>query len=355
MKFSDFKYLAAFIIPFLVYLSISFDYVTSFAAFIFAFVLVPFIEPFFKKSEKNLSYEEKAHKEVDFFFDLLLYLNIPVVFILLYLLADKLSQGTSTPIEVMGYVLSYGTMLGACGINVAHELGHKNSVFSKVSAILLLLPSFYTHFFIEHNRGHHKNVATPEDPATARKNENLYSFWIRSTLGSYRHAWELEFRRLAQRSLPKWHMSNQMLLFSILQLAYSVVLIMVFGLSIFLILAATGVVSFLFLETINYVEHYGLMRKKLSSGRYERVQPWHSWNSNHHLGRIILYELTRHSDHHYLANKKYQLLDHHSSSPQLPFGYPSSMLISMIPPIWFRIMNPRISAYEGHISNQMAS
>jgi alkane 1-monooxygenase len=103
-----------------------------------------------------------------------------------------------------------------------------------------------------------------------------------------------------------------------------------------------AVVGFLLLETINYIEHYGLRRARLANGRYEKVEAKHSWNANYELGRILLYELTRHSDHHYKANKKYQLLDHHDSSPQLPFGYPASMLIALLPPIWFKLINPRL-------------
>ena len=137
-----------------------------------------------------------------------------------------------------------------------------------------------------------------------------------------------------------------MFAFSLLQIIYVFLLIQFFGVTAAAYMILTGVISFLFLESINYIEHYGLSRRLLDSGRYERVQPWHSWNSNHYLGRIILYELTRHSDHHFLANKKYQLLDHHDSSPQLPYGYPSSMLLSMVPPLWFKIMNGKVERIE---------
>ena len=237
-----------------------------------------------------------------------------------------------------------GLLLGSSGINVAHELGHKNSLLAKTSAILLLTPSLYTHFYVEHNRGHHKNVATPEDPATAFKGMSLYRFWIRSTIGSYMHAWVLENQRLKAESFFAKIYKNQMVWFSLIIVGYVTVVMTLFASNAVLYVLLAGIISFLFLETINYVEHYGLMRKQTSSGRYERVQPWHSWNSNHYLGRIILYELTRHSDHHFLANKKYQILDHHDTSPQLPYGYPSSMLISMVPPLWFSIMNKRVDA-----------
>lgn len=344
MKLSDVKYLASFIIPVLIYLGLNLEGIYAYSAVIFAFVFIPILEPVFKSSIENLNEDERESKLSSVFFDFILYLNIPLIFASLILLGQKLSNSELSSFEVLGFVLSFGTFLGASGINVAHELGHKDNKFSKFSAILLLIPSLYTHFIIEHNRGHHKNVATPKDPATARKNEILYLFWIRSIIGSYKGAWQLEFGRLQHKGLSKWNIKNLMYLFSSLQILYLTAVAFFFGVWTLIIFIAIAVVSFVFLETINYVEHYGLMRDKLPSGRYERVLPKHSWNSNHYVGRIILYELTRHSDHHFLANKKYQVLDHHNESPQLPFGYPSSMLLSLCPPLWFRIMNSKLES-----------
>ena len=346
MKISDIKYLASFIIPVLIFVGLKYESFFSYSAVLFAFLVVPTLEPIFKSSTYNLNEEEKANKLTSHFFDLILFLNIPLIYISLYWLGVKISSCHLSSFETVGYVLSFGTFLGASGINVAHELGHKDHIFSKVSAVLLLIPSLYTHFIIEHNRGHHKNVATPKDPATARKNELLYTFWIRSIVGSYINAWKLEFKRLDKSNLPGWHFSNLMFLFLGIQFLYLFVLWLLFGFMTMIILITIAALSFVFLETINYVEHYGLMRKQLPSGRYERVMPKHSWNSNHYLGRIILYELTRHSDHHYLANKKYQVLDHHNESPQLPFGYPISMLVSLCPPLWFRIMNSKLESID---------
>lgn len=346
MRTSDLKYLAAYIIPVLVVWGIANGGLSSYAAVIFAFVIVPIFEPFFKASEENLSPEEAESKASSLIFDALLYLNLPIVFFLVFYLGHNIYTGSFNAFELTGLVLSMGTLLSSAGINVAHELGHKNSRLSKISAVILLTPSFYNHFFIEHNHGHHKNVGTPQDPASARINENLYAFWRRSVIGSWINAWKIEKKRLESNGQSPLSSLNLMIIFLIMQFIYSAILLLNFNLQVFLALLLSGIVSFLFLETINYVEHYGLRRKKLESGRYERVQPWHSWNSNHHLGRIILYELTRHSDHHFLAHKKYQLLDHHDKSPQLPFGYPTSMLISMLPPLWFRIMNKRIESHK---------
>lgn len=198
------------------------------------------------------------------------------------------------------------------------------------------------HFYLEHNFGHHKNVATPLDPATSKLNQTVYHFWITSVIQQYRNAWNIQLNLLQQHNRSFFSIKNDMLWYSLIQPAYLFVIYFFFGKFALMVAIMVGVISFLFLETINYIEHYGLQRKQLPSGRYERVQPHHSWNSNHFIGRIVLYELTRHSDHHFKASKKYQVLENITDSPQLPFGYPSSILLAFVPPIWFRLMNPRV-------------
>ena len=243
---------------------------------------------------------------------------------------------------MVGIVLSLGILLATNAINVAHELGHRKTQRERTLSNLLLLPCLYMHFYLEHNFGHHKNVATPEDPATSKKNQSVYHFWITSVLKQYKNAWQIQLSILAKGNHTYFSFKNDMLWYSIFQLCYLDLCFLFFGTSGLLFALAVGVLSFVFLETINYVEHYGLVRKKLPSGRYERVQTHHSWNSNHIIGRIVLYELTRHSDHHFKASKKYQILENKKESPQLPFGYPTSILLSLVPPLWFWIMNSRI-------------
>jgi len=276
------------------------------------------------------------------FFDVLLYINLPIIYGVIIGFVFWLNTGSHETYELVGNVLSVGTLLGANGINVAHELGHRFNKVENIIAQGLLLPSFYMHFFVEHNLGHHKNVATVEDPSTARFNESIYVFWVRSTVHSYVHAWKLEAARLKRAGSKPFSLKNKMISFTLLQLAYLGLILAYTSLEITLIMLLTGMIGFLLLETINYIEHYGLQRKKLKNGRYERVRPRHSWNSNHELGRIVLYELTRHSDHHFISSKKYQVLEHHAESPQLPFGYPTSMLLSLLPPMWFKVMNKKV-------------
>ena len=186
------------------------------------------------------------------------------------------------------------------------------------------------------------NVATPEDGATAKYNQTVFSFWITSLTKQYMDAWKRQMNLLKSGNCSFISLKNDMLWYHLIQPFYLFGVFYFFSLDVMLFAIAIGVVSFLFLESINYIEHYGLRRFKTPSGRYERVQPHHSWNSNFNIGRIVLYELTRHSDHHYKSSKKYQLLKSHQQSPTLPLGYPASILLSLIPPLWFKIMNPLV-------------
>jgi len=225
---------------------------------------------------------------------------------------------------------------------VAHELCHRTKYFERAIGKALFLPCLYMHFYIEHNFGHHVNVGTPDDGATAKYKQSVYSFWITSVSKQYLDAWKKQIQLLRIKKKSFFSIKNDMLWYHIFQPAYLGMLIIVFSPKVFLFALVSGIISFLFLECINYIEHYGLKRFKMPSGRYERVQAHHSWNSNHNIGRIVLYELTRHSDHHFKASKKYQILDCHDEAPQLPFGYPASILLSLVPPLWFYFINPLV-------------
>jgi alkane 1-monooxygenase len=237
-----------------------------------------------------------------------------------------------------------GLLCGSFGINVAHELGHRVNKYEQVFSKALLLTSLYMHFFIEHNKGHHKNVATPLDPSSAHYNEPVYSFYFRTVIFSYLSAWKIANSEMKKKGLAPLHWRNEMLQMQIIQLLFTGAVVFVFGWLISLYFLAAATIGFLLLETVNYIEHYGLQRRQTSEGKYERAMPQHSWNSNHILGRLMLFELSRHSDHHYLASKKYQVLQHHDDAPQLPTGYPGSMILALFPPLWFYVMNKKISA-----------
>ena len=273
----------------------------------------------------------------------MLYGNLPIVFGILGYGFYVISTGSLSTMETVGVVLSLGILLATNAINVAHELGHRKTLMEQMMSKALLLPCLYMHFYIEHNFGHHNNVATPKDPATAKFNQTVYSFWFTSVIGQYISAWRLQLQLLKIKNSRFFSFKNDMLYYTVFELAYLFVVYSFFGLYGLFLAVIIGILSFLFLETINYIEHYGLLRNKLPSGRYERVQSHHSWNSNHFIGRIVLYELTRHSDHHYKASKKYQILENKRESPQLPYGYPTSILLALVPWLWFSLVNPLLN------------
>jgi len=338
----DLKYLAAFTIPISAFIGIYIKGYWSFITPVYAFVLIPALELLLPVNTTNFEGKEREAKQKNKLFDWLLYLNIPLVFGLFYYSLNELAASSIETYELVGIIISMGIVLGTNGINVAHELGHRANVYERFLGKLLLLPSLYMHFYIEHNYGHHLHAATKEDPATAKYNQSVYSFWLTSVTRQYINAWVIQGKLLQSQNRRKFSLYNDMLWYTIIQIGHLCFIYYFFGPSILIYAVLAALVGFLLLETVNYIEHYGLIRKKLPSGRYERVREVHSWNSNHVIGRIILYELTRHSDHHYKSSKKYQILDYHDSSPQMPFGYPTSMVLSFLPPLWFRVMNQRI-------------
>ncbi len=343
----DLKYLMSYSIALTAFIGILIGGPLVYLTVVYTFIFIPILESNTKEYINEYSDDEKKSRNLDPFFDFLLYLNIPIVFGIFFVSLDTLLY-TDSVSEIIGIILSTSIVMATNGINVGHELGHRKSLFSRTCSKLLYLPCQYMHFFIEHNYGHHINVATPDDPATAKYKQNLYSFWISSVTKTYLSAWRIQLKLLKVSKLSFFSLRNDMIFYTLFQIAFLIFIYLNYGLIITLYSLLMSIGSFLFLETINYVEHYGLLRKIKSNGKYERVKPHHSWNSNHTIGRITLYELTRHSDHHFISSKKYQVLESIEDSPQLPYGYPTSILISFLPPLWFRIMNPLVEHYMGY-------
>jgi alkane 1-monooxygenase len=338
----DLKYLAAFSIPIVCFFGLLLKTYWVWTTPVFAFVCIPVLELIFPVDTDNLKPEEVDSKLKRGLFDWLLYLNLPLVFGLVIYVLFIVSHETLATYEFVGLIFSVGIVLGVNGINVAHELGHRQTTNERFLGKALLLPSFYMHFYIEHNYGHHLHAATPEDPATARYNQSVYSFWLTSTIRQYFNAWKIQNTLLKNNNQSYFSLKNDMFWYVIFQITYLITITFIFGSTALLFALFSGIIGFILLETVNYIEHYGLLRLPTKSGRYERVKEMHSWNSNHVIGRIVLYELTRHSDHHYKSSKKYQVLACHDESPQMPYGYPTSMVLAMIPPLWFGIMNKRV-------------
>jgi alkane 1-monooxygenase len=341
------KYLLAYLLPATAYIAIYLGGYYLWAVLAFAFGLLPIMDQLLPIDTQNYEPEEEQARNNNRFFDYLLYAHIPIMYGLLIYAFYTISTRHLSGFEVVGMITTVGTIVGTFGINVAHELGHRSNKSEQLMSKILLLPALYMHFFIEHNLGHHKNVATDKDPASSRKGEMIYTFWFRSTWGGYLNAWAIENKRIdklgGEMSNISW--SNQMVRFQVIQLTYLALIGLIFSWAAILYAIAFAIIGFSLLEGVNYIEHYGLRRKLLPNGYYETVDITHSWNSGHELGRIFLYELTRHSDHHAKANKKYVALKHYEESPQLPYGYPGSILVAMIPPLWFKIMDKRLETH----------
>ena len=242
-------------------------------------------------------------------------------------------------------------MIGGVGINTAHELGHKKDSLERWLSKITLAQTCYGHFYIEHNRGHHVRVATPEDPASARFGETFWGFLPRSVFGSLRSSWELEAQRLRRAGKGPWHSSNDVLNAWAMSVVFYGVLIAVFGVALVPYVVISAVFGFTLLETVNYLEHYGLLRQKTASGRYERCAPEHSWNSDHIVTNLFLYHLQRHSDHHANPTRRYQTLRSMDGAPNLPSGYASMVALTYFPPLWREVMDHRVlDHYDGDIT-----
>jgi alkane 1-monooxygenase len=287
--------------------------------------------------------------ENDRYYRWITYLYLPIQYAALVWACWMFTRGGLPVVDRVGLALSIG-MIAGIGINTAHELGHKKESHERWLSKIALAQSFYGHFYIEHNRGHHVRVATPEDPASARVEESFYQFWPRTVLGSLRSAWNLEKRRIARRRQHPFRLSNDVLNAWLMSAVLWGAMVAVLGVGIAPYLVIQAVVGFSLLEVVNYMEHYGMLRQKIGVGerqRYERVDPSHSWNSNNIATNVLLYHLQRHSDHHANPTRRYQTLRDFEESPALPTGYAGMILLAMVPPLWRRVMDPRVRAHFG--------
>ena len=244
---------------------------------------------------------------------------------------------------LLAVTIATGVIGGFC-INVGHELGHKTTRLETILAKLVLAPTFYGHFYVEHNRGHHRDVATPDDPSSSRMGESIYRFLLREMPGAWRRAWQLEVLRMAREKRATLSLHNHIVQTSLITLALWAALTIWLGIGILPFLLCASFWANFQLTSANYIEHYGILRQKLPSGRYEACQPHHSWNSNHLVSNWALFHLQRHSDHHAHATRRYQALRTFPNLPQLPTGYFGMFLLSYVPPLFFKVMDKRLLA-----------
>jgi alkane 1-monooxygenase len=334
------KYVVALFIPILTILGYIGGGWILILPLVIAFLLIPLFELFLPSDNSNLDEVQSELEGRNLMYDGLLYLMVPLQYFTLYLFLKKIGEPNHSNFERIIMISAMGLNCGIIGINVAHELGHRTKKFEIILAKLLLLSSLYLHFYIEHNRGHHKRVGTHHDPASARYGESLYSFLVRSIIRSYFSAWNLEANRLKKQNQNPFSMNNQMIHFGIIQLLLLISINYFFGWMVMTYFIIASILGISLLESVNYIEHYGIGRRQKKDGSFEKVLHCHSWNSNHVIGRLALFELSRHSDHHYKASKKYQLLNHHEESPQMPTGYPGMIMLALVPPLWFKVMHP---------------
>ncbi|MEQ9546860.1 MAG: alkane 1-monooxygenase [Marinobacter sp.] len=265
-----------------------------------------------------------------------------------------LASGTFSAVGGLGWIVSIG-IVGGLGINVAHELIHKDGKLETWAGGFLLSLVCYAGFKVEHLRGHHVHVSTPEDASSSRYNQSLYNFLPQAYVRNFINAWKLEAQRLQRKGHKALSWRNELIWWYSISALVGIGFTIAFGWLGAAFFFGQSFIAFTLLEIVNYLEHYGLHRRKLENGRYERTTPEHSWNSNYFLTNVFLFQLQRHSDHHAWAKRRYQVLRHHDIAPQLPAGYAAMVVLALVPPLWKRVMNPRVEAYYQGEEHQLAS
>ncbi|HEX5224345.1 MAG TPA: alkane 1-monooxygenase [Solirubrobacteraceae bacterium] len=313
---------------------------------VLVFGVFPLLDLAIGRDARNPPDEVIKQLEDDRYYRWCTYLYLPLQYAGLTFACWLWARGGLSTVDSIGLAVTVA-MVSGVAINTAHELGHKRASSERWLSKVALAQSGYGHFFIEHNRGHHVRVATPEDPASSRLGESFYSFLPRTVIGSLRSAWELERTRLARLESSPWTPGNDILNAWAMTVVLYGVLIAVFGIVVLPYLLIQSVLGFCLLEVVNYLEHYGLLRGRREDGRYERTRPEHSWNSNNVASNVLLYHLQRHSDHHANPLRRYQALRHVEEAPQLPTGYAGMIVLAVIPPAWRRVMDRRVLAHYG--------
>jgi alkane 1-monooxygenase len=345
-----YAWLLGLIVPFAPFIAWASVEVTGFDFFWFfgpllVFVAFPILDMVIGLDATNPPDSVLKWLEQDRYYRWCTYLFIPVQYAGLVFACWLWSSGDLTLLENLGLAMTMG-VVGGIAINTAHELGHKRDGTERWLSRVALAQTGYGHFFIEHNRGHHVRVATPEDPASSRLGESFWAFLPRTVKGSLTSAWGIEVARLDRMGKSHWTLRNDILGAWAMTVVLFGALVAVFGLVVlpYLLIQALG---FTLLEVVNYLEHYGLLRQKREDGRYERCLPEHSWNSNNVASNVLLYHLQRHSDHHANPTRRYQALRHVDEAPQLPTGYAGMIVLAWIPPLWRRVMDPRLLEHYG--------
>ena len=318
--------------------------------FVIQFVVTPLLDMAVGEDTSNPPEAVVEQLAEDNYYRVLLHASVPIYW--LSFLVSAWFVGTyggsgDLPWWAVGAMAVSAGYTSGTAITVGHELGHKNDALDRWMAKIALAIPGYAHFCIEHNRGHHTHVATPEDPASARYDESVYAFALREIPGTLRRGLHHERERLTRKGHSFWTWRNDILQGWALTLAVQITLVILFGWVMVPFLLIHDAIGWYALTQANYIEHYGLKRQRRPNGRYEPVEPRHSWNTNHRVSNLMLFHLQRHSDHHANPQRPYQSLRNFSELPRLPSGYPGCFVLAAIPPLWRRVMNPKVRAWAG--------
>ncbi len=313
---------------------------------IIVFVVIPLLDWLVGDDGSNPRDEDYEALSNDRYYRWCTYLFLPMQLFGLLIGCRLWSSTELSVLDSVGLAVTLGVVSGI-GINAAHELGHRVEHLERWLAKVALAQSGYGHFYVEHNRGHHARVATREDPASARFGESLWAFLPRSVFGGLRSALVLERERLSRKGKRWICLDNQLLQAWSISVVLFGAVIAVFGARVIPYLLLQAVIGAALLETVNYVEHYGLLRRRRADGGYARCSPRDSWNSDHLVTNVFLFHLQRHSDHHANPGRRYQTLRSSNQAPQLPLGYAGMVLLAAVPPLWRAVMDHRVLAHYG--------
>jgi len=317
------------------------------------FIFLPLLDLGIGKDSSNPIESEFQTLQNDFYFRWITYFWAVLQLVFVIWSIYEVSTKPRTTIEFLMFAFSVGLVTGGIGITVGHELGHKASKLEQFLSKMIYMTVCYMHFFIEHNFGHHVHVSTPNDNASSQKGQSFYNFYFKSVCGGFKSAWNIESRRLSKLGLPTFHFRNEMIWYIVITISFISLLFaggsllrgeLAWDVIIFFLLQS--VIAFSLLELTNYIEHYGLKRKEIAPGKYEKVLPVHSWNQNYLVSNAFLFQLQRHSDHHANAGRRYQVLRNFVEAPQLPYGYELMILIALVPSLWFRMIDPILETWE---------
>ena len=317
-----------------------------------AFFLIPVLDHIFGTDARNPPEEIVPQLNKDPYYQRLLMFAVPAHFITVLAAVYLVGNYQLEPIAFVGFALIIGVYSGL-SINTAHEIGHKNTKFERLMSRIVLSLTGYGHFCSDHNFGHHRDVATPEDPASSRMGESIYRFMLREIPGAARRGWQAEVNRLSKRGKSTWSLDNHILQSYALTLLFQGSLSLIFGWPILLFFILHNAMAWFQLTSANYIEHYGLLRAKKPNGKYERCQPHHSWNANHLVSNLLLFQLERHSDHHANPSRPYQSLRSFDNLPELPSGYFGMYILAYIPSLWFKVMDKALMEIP-HINGDLS-